>query len=95
MLRIIIRVSKIRIKRGKIMVYLARHGQTDWNLKKMFNGCTDTELNDIGIEESRKQADDLKSICIDKCFCSPLRRARQTGEIIFNGIAVVDQRLLK
>ena len=75
------------------MVYLVRHGQTDWNLLKKFNGCTDIELNQTGIEQAKTQADNLKSISFDVCYCSPLKRARQTCEIIFKGTSVFDERL--
>lgn len=30
---------------------LVRHGQSEWNLKKLFTGWRDPELTDIGIEE--------------------------------------------
>ncbi|MHC1747303.1 MAG: histidine phosphatase family protein [Cellulosilyticaceae bacterium] len=77
------------------MIYLVRHGQTDWNLLKKFNGCTDTKLNHTGIEQSKLQAEKLKKINFDICFCSPQRRAQQTCEIIFQGLSVLDQRLVE
>ena len=67
------------------MIYLIRHGQTDWNLFKRCNGVTDTFLNKVGIEQAKQQADNLKSISFDMCFCSPLTRARQYCEIINKG----------
>lgn len=30
------------------MVYLVRHGQTDWNLLRKFNGITETDFNETG-----------------------------------------------
>lgn len=75
------------------MVYLVRQGQTDWNLLKKFNGCTDTELNQSGIEQAKSQAENMKSISMDACFCSPQKRAQQTCEIIFKGAIVFDERL--
>lgn len=75
------------------MIYLVRQGQTDWNLLRKFNGCTDIELNQTGIEQAKLQAENMKSLSFDACFCSPQKRARQTCEIIFNGTIVFDQRL--
>lgn len=75
------------------MIYLARHGQTDWNLLKKFNGCTDTELNQTGIEQAKSQADNMKSVSFDVCFCSPQKRAQQTCEIIFKGTIAFDARI--
>jgi probable phosphoglycerate mutase len=34
------------------MVYLVRHGETDWNLFKRCNGITDTYLNRTGVEQA-------------------------------------------
>lgn len=75
------------------MVYLVRQGQTDWNLLKKFNGCTDTELNQTGIAQAKLQAENLRSVSFGACFCSPQKRALQTCEIIYKGSIVLDDRL--
>jgi len=75
------------------MVYLVRHGQTDWNLFKRANGSTDTFLNKTGIEQANLQAENLKNIHFDVCFCSPQTRARQFCEIIYKGSVTFDDRL--
>ncbi len=76
-----------------IMVSLVRQGQTDWNLFKKFNGCTDTELNQTGIAQAKLQAENLMSVRFDACFCSPQKRAYQTCELIYKGPIVLDGRL--
>lgn len=75
------------------MVYLVRQGETDWNLFKKFNGCTDTYLNQTGIAQAELQAENLRNVSFDACFCSPQTRARQTCEIIYKGPIVRDDRL--
>lgn len=75
------------------MIYLVRHGQTDWNLFKRCNGCTDTYLNKTGIEQAKLQADNLRNVSFDACFCSPQTRARQFCETIYKGPTVFDDRL--
>jgi broad specificity phosphatase PhoE len=75
------------------MIYLVRHGQTDWVLFRKFNGVTDTFLNQTGIAQSKLQAENLKNVNFDACFCSPKTRARQTCEIIYQGPVVFDDRL--
>ncbi|MBE6025010.1 MAG: histidine phosphatase family protein [Cellulosilyticum sp.] len=77
------------------MIYLVRQGETDWNLLKKFNGCTDIDLNQTGIEQAKLQAENLKSIHFDKCFCSPQKRAYQTCEIIYKGEIERDERLIE
>jgi len=75
------------------MIYLVRHGQTDWNLFKRCNGVTDTFLNKAGIEQAKQQAVQLENVSFDICFCSPLTRARQYCEIISKEASVFDDRL--
>lgn len=75
------------------MIYLIRHGQTDWNLLKKFNGITDTELNQTGIEQARQQEENLRNVNFDACFCSLQKRARQTCKVIYKGPIVFDDRL--
>lgn len=61
---------------------LVRHGQTDWNLEKRFQGLTDTKLNERGIWESGRVAEELKSAEIHHLHTSPLTRTQQTAQII-------------
>ena len=67
------------------MLYLIRHGKTDWNERHKLQGRTDIPLN----EEGRKMADDAREeyrdIPLDECWCSPLIRARETAEIVLRG----------
>ena len=64
------------------MIYLVRHGQTDWNVKKRTQGHTDISLNDIG----RRQAEDLQkkleNLDVSKIISSDLLRAKETAQII-------------
>jgi probable phosphoglycerate mutase len=91
---IIIFIQENYINRGEIIIiYLVRQGETDWNLFKRANGVTDTFLNRTGIAQAKLQADNLRNIYFDVCFCSPQTRVRQTCEIIYKGSIVFDDRL--
>ena len=63
-------------------IYLIRHGETDQNKVKCLQGRTDIELNEYGRELAYKTAEGLKEIKFDMIFTSPLKRARETAEII-------------
>jgi probable phosphoglycerate mutase len=77
------------------MIYLVRQGQTDWNLFKRCNGVTETFLNQTGIEQAKLQAEKLKDVSFDACFCSPQKRTRQSCEIIYNEQITFDDRLIE
>jgi broad specificity phosphatase PhoE len=62
--------------------YYLRHGETDWNLSNHIMGQQDIPLNERGIQQSQKIKMCLKHIEFEKIWSSPLRRARQTAEII-------------
>ncbi len=78
------------------MLYVIRHGKTDWNCKYKLQGRTNIPLNDEGREMARKAAVEYKNIHFDYCFCSPLDRALETAKILFEGRNIpitVDNRL--
>ena len=64
------------------MIYVVRHGETEWNAINKVLGRTDIPLNDRGIEQAEEIARSLKDIKIDVFLCSPLSRARQTADAI-------------
>lgn len=61
-------------------LYLIRHGQTDWNRKKIFRGRADVPLNEHGRKEARALASHLKHVRPHACYSSPLSRAFETAE---------------
>lgn len=79
------------------MIYFVRHGQTDYNLRKLFAGQRDIPLNTSGIIQAKETAELLKNVEFSACFCSPLKRARQTCEEILvyheNLPMIIDERL--
>jgi broad specificity phosphatase PhoE len=73
-------------------IILVRHGQTPWNKDKIFRGSRDIPLNDTGREEARLAGEWLKDEAMHAAYCSPLSRARDTGEAIAgpHGLKVSD-----
>jgi 2,3-bisphosphoglycerate-dependent phosphoglycerate mutase len=67
-----------------ITLILVRHGQSQWNLENRFTGWVDVPLTEQGEEEATKTGFFLKNrdTVVDKCFVSPLVRARRTAECI-------------
>ena len=61
---------------------LVRHGETEWNWQKRFQGVRDVPLNENGREQSRCAAEFLKDIKIDFAVSSPMLRPKETAEII-------------
>lgn len=79
------------------MIYIVRHGQTDWNVEKRNQGRTDVELNETGIKQAEEIKEKLKDIKFDYIFSSPLKRAYKTAEIICNNKneIIKDERLIE
>jgi probable phosphoglycerate mutase len=63
-------------------VYLARHGQTEWNVAGRNQGRLDSPLTPHGLLQARRNATLLSTHQIDAVFASPLGRARRTAEIL-------------
>ena len=64
-----------RLAQGKatLRVYLARHGQTDGNLKGIAQGWTDTPLNDTGLQQAATLAERLRGVELDAIYSSTLK----------------------
>ncbi len=77
--------------------YMVRHGETEWNVKKIIQGHTDIPLNAKGELQARSLGKLLAGIQFDAAFSSDLLRAKQTAEIIAveKKIAVQTTRLLR
>lgn len=63
-------------------ILLTRHGQTEWNVLGKVQGRADIELNANGIQQAEQTGKSLENEMIDLIICSPLKRAKQTAEII-------------
>ena len=67
-------------------IYYVRHGQTDLNLaQKMQGGGTEKELNETGVSQAYNTKKELENVKYDLVICSPMKRAKQTAEIINEG----------
>lgn len=66
--------------------YFLRHGETDYNVKRLFTGQTDVVLNQKGIDQAHHIGKNLIDKNISLIVSSPLQRACQTAEIISNYI---------
>jgi uncharacterized phosphatase len=76
---------------------LFRHGQTDWNINFLLQGVTDIPMNQTGIEQVKLAAQAIKRDDWDLILTSPLGRARQTAEIIYDQVGfdeVLEEQLL-
>ncbi|MCR5476063.1 MAG: histidine phosphatase family protein [Lachnospiraceae bacterium] len=67
------------------MLYIMRHGVTDWNQEYRIQGRVDIPLNEEGRRMAAEAAEKYQDIHFDLCYCSPLKRARETAEIFFAG----------
>jgi len=64
------------------MLYIIRHGKTDWNVRHKLQGRTDVPLNEEGRRMAEAAREAYRDVPFDICFCSPLVRARETAEIL-------------
>ena len=59
------------------MLYIMRHGATDWNERHKLQGRTDVPLNADGRKMAEEAHDEYRNVHIDVCYCSPLIRAKR------------------
>lgn len=64
------------------LIYLVRHGETDWNRAHRIQGSTDIPLNETGRSQAARAGRLLARRSWDGIFASPLSRAMETATII-------------
>ena len=69
-------------------LYIFRHGETDWNLEKRFQGHTDIPLNNSGRQQAEILRSHLEFCQLQMMVSSDLQRARVTAEIANLNMAV-------
>ena len=79
-------------------IFITRHGQSEWNALGKLQGRQDIKLNEFGKEQALITGEKIKNEKIDIIITSPLKRARETAEIInkqFTVEIVEDDRLME
>jgi broad specificity phosphatase PhoE len=78
-------------------ILLARHGETDWNREKRWQGHADESLNERGREQAMALAKRLEAVPFSAVYASDLRRAHETALIVAErkGLAVTPMRELR
>lgn len=69
-----------------IPFYFLRHGETDWNQRRIIQGQTDTPLNAKGVQQAENAAAYVAALPVTTICCSTLQRARRTAEIVNRGL---------
>lgn len=78
---------------GIMRLYLARHGQTEWNVIRRLQGQTETELNASGFEQAKLLRARMEGVELDRVYSSGLKRSRATAEIAAAGRPVINDEL--
>lgn len=76
-------------------LYIARHGQTEWNVAGRMQGWLNSPLTEKGIASADQLRQELQSISFDAYYSSPSERAYKTLEIAIGDSTkiVCDERL--
>jgi phosphoserine phosphatase len=75
-------LPKPRSGQRGVRILLIRHGETDWNRDKRFQGQIDVPLNQRGQLQAEQAATFLATETIDRAVSSPLLRPKQTAQAI-------------
>ena len=73
---------RLREKGERSYVHIARHGKTEWNALKVYQGTCDSPLLPEGEMQAKRVAEMLAGNPIRHIFTSPLGRTMQTAKII-------------
>ncbi len=78
------KITETGAVKEKLKLYIVRHGETEWNVQKKFQGQLDSPLTEKGIQKIRGTAEELKNIDFKRVYSSRLGRAVKTAQIIMD-----------
>lgn len=67
-------------------IYFVRHGETEWNIRGIFQGRSNSNLTEEGVEQAVKLGDKIRNIDFTKIYASPLGRAMDTARYIMGDV---------
>ena len=70
--------------KGTLKLYIVRHGETEWNVIKRFQGQLNTPLTEKGMEKLRETGKNLENVMFEEIYTSELERTVNSAEIILN-----------
>ena len=70
------------------LLFLFRHGETDWNREGRLQGHTDTPLNATGLSQAQALVERLRPHRLDAVVSSDLARAWTTAQIVADGLGI-------
>src|SRR5690554_3316332 len=73
---------------GVMTIAFIRHGQTDWNAALKMQGTSDIPLNETGRQQARDAVNVLADAGWEVIVSSPLSRARETAQIVADGLGI-------
>ena len=69
--------------------YIFRHGETELNKQKRWQGAgMDYALNETGVSQAQGLVEKLRGKGLEVIYSSPLKRARQTAEVVAEALNV-------
>jgi broad specificity phosphatase PhoE len=74
--------------RGERILFLFRHGETDWNREGRLQGHTDTPLNATGLLQAQALSQTLRPHRLDAIVSSDLLRAWMTAQIVAEALEI-------
>lgn len=75
-------------KRAGGRLYVARHGETEWNRIGRWQGATDVPLNDAGRAQALELADRLRGVTLAGVASSDLVRAAETASLVARALGL-------
>ena len=67
-----------------LKLYIVRHGETEWNVIKRFQGQLNTPLTEKGMEKLKETGKNLENVLFEEVYTSELERTVNSAEIILN-----------